>query len=110
MTTLGHLEGLPLVLACEWSHLLSPRLVPLVPKLKNSSKTLADALTSSCLFHSPMRPRGLHHPSPRFFDQLSPSRFVNGLQSSSVNIFLMTSSLLLLSKLPCICLSLIKVI
>ena len=44
------------------------------------------------------------------FDQLSPSRFVNGLQSSSVNIFLMTSSLLLLSKLSCICLSLIKVI
>ena len=48
------------------------------------------------------------------FDQLSPSRFVNGLQSSSVNIFLMTSSLLLLSKLlsklPCHCQSLIKVI
>ena len=56
------------------------------------------------------KPRGLPLPSPHFLDQPSPSMFVNGLQSSSVNIFLMTSSLLLLSKLPCICLSLIKVI
>ena len=49
--------------------------------------------------------------SKLFSDLPSPSKFVKGLQSSSVNIFLRTSSLLLLSfQLPCHCLSQIKVI
>ena len=43
--------------------------IPLVLKLKTSSRTEADALTSSCLFHSLTKPRGLPLPSPHFLDQ-----------------------------------------